>query len=204
MSPRFAAKSPKAPRTAEPGNSSAKSVKETKLTYRSGGKAVSIVPEERRFAIGILDAASATEIAETLGNLGRVDFSAKHGLALVECAPGTDPRILRERVEQLVEEGRLDFSAPVLRDPATGLAQILNDEITVRFSPKLALAQVRKLSAKHGLTIARRNEFVPNQFVLKLDKPRGLEALATATKLDREAMVDFAVPNFVSEFRKSA
>jgi len=170
--------------------------------YRSGGKNVSVVPEERRLALGVVDAASAAELEKTLGDLGRVEFSAKHGVALVEHAPGVDPRAVQEWAERLVEAGGIEFCAPVLRDAATGVVQILNDEITARFNPKLTLAAVRKLAAKHGLAIARQNEFVPQQFVLKMQKPRGLEALKTASDLDREEMVDFAAPNFVSEFRK--
>jgi hypothetical protein len=175
-----------------------------KLTYRAGGKDVSVVAEERRLAVGVSNAAAAAELQKSLGDLGRVEFSPSHGVALVECATGVDPRAVQELAERLVEAGRLEFCAPVLRDAATGLVQILNDEITVRFNPKLKLAAVRKLAAKHGLAIARQNEFVPHQFVLKVQKPRGLEALKTASNLDREAMVDFAVPNFVSEFHKHA
>jgi hypothetical protein len=44
------------------------------------------------------------------------------------------------------------------------------------------------------------NEFVPNQFVLKLDPAFGLGTLQRSDgSFDKDDNVDFATPNFISE-----
>ena len=58
------------------------------------------------------------------------------------------------------------------------------------------------LHREYGVTVARQNEFVPNQFILKAEQPSGLNALEIASKLDQADGVEFATPNFISEYRR--
>jgi|GEM_PF-6432651 len=172
------------------------------LSYRSGGKDRFVVPEARGFVAGFSAGASLADLKKAIGKRGRVEFSAAHEVAVVTCPPGGDPAEIQRSLKQLTREGTLKFWAPLLRDQETGSLQIPNDEITVRFNPKVKPAAVQKLAAAHGMTIARQNEFVKHQFVLKMEKPQGAAMLDAASDLDRETAVEFAAPNFLSEFRK--
>ena len=75
-------------------------------------------------------------------------------------------------------------------------------EVTVRFKRALPKKEREQVEEKFGFTIARQNEFVPNQFVVKVPISRGVDVLKVANDLDADDDVEFATPNFVSEHRR--
>ena len=92
-----------------------------------------------------------------------------------------------------------ELVTPVLRDRESDLRQILTDEVTVRFKSIQSAEKLKEVERKYGVSVARQNEFVPSQFVLKVDQPSGLRTLDVASALDEADDVQFASPNFVSE-----
>ena len=92
------------------------------------------------------------------------------------------------------------WASPLLRDLRSDLGEIMTDEITVRLRPGAEVdRRLQALLRRTDLVLARRNEFVPNQFVVRVDHPLGLEVLELAVSLDTRPDVEFATPNFVSE-----
>ena len=105
-----------------------------------------------------------------------------------------------QRLKELQGEGVVVWASPLLRDLQSDLGEILTDEITVRLRPGAEVdRRLQDLLRRTDLVLARRNEFVPNQFVLRVDHPLGLEVLELAVSLDTRPDVEFATPNFVSE-----
>ena len=170
-----------------------------RASYRSAARRVFVEPLANTIAVRYREGAR-DEIDKMLRPLGRVRSLDNQRLLIVE-SPGAQMRsAAMKRVLASVSQGNLEFATPVLRDPDSRLHQILTDEITVRFKkPAVPKSQLRSLEQKFGVKVARRNEFVLNQFTVKLDRPKGLDTLRMASKWDAEDEIEFASPNFLSE-----
>jgi hypothetical protein len=112
--------------------------------------------------------------------------------------PRERPAAWRE-LALLRDQGVIAWATPLVLDVESGLGQIVTDEITVRLRPGVAADRWLEKQARHGLVLDRPNEFVPNQFVLRVEGTFGLDTLQRATDLDKDDNVDFATPNFISE-----
>ena len=94
-------------------------------------------------------------------------------------------------------------SLPLLRDDASGHLRTVYKEIVVRFVPGLSAARRVKLLRARRLEVRRTNPYIPEQLVVAGSKV-GLDLLEPANALAAEDEVVFAVPNFVSEYRRTA
>jgi hypothetical protein len=106
------------------------------------------------------------------------------------------------RLRELLDQGLIEWASPLVLDATSGLEQIITDEITVRLKPGVSLERWLDSGSRKGLVLARRNEFVPSQCVLKVGQSFGLEPLVRVTGLDADADVQFATPNFLSEISR--
>ena len=92
---------------------------------------------------------------------------------------------------------------PLLRDSGSGRLRTVYKEIVIRFTLASTDAQRRKLLKAHRLTVQRSNQFVARQVVVK-GAHAGLDLLDPANALAATDDVEFAVPNFVTEYRRVA
>jgi hypothetical protein len=142
-------------------------------------------------------------VRRSLARFGTLRPLASGRVFLLSVDPTADRADLAAALSGLQTQGRIAFATPVLRDPESGLLQVLTDEITVRFCPSGGRpAQLKSFGRTYGVTISRRNPFVPNQFVVKVKDPSGLRTLEIARSLDRDGQVEFAAPNVISEIRR--
>jgi hypothetical protein len=107
-----------------------------------------------------------------------------------------------QKLQPLLDKEKIECVFPVLLDKESKLLQVLTDEITVRFKPTVDAKKRKQIEKEFGLTVARKNESVPNQFVVTAPGAEGLDTLKLANKLDAEDEVEFATPNFVSEHKR--
>src|SRR5262245_15831724 len=92
---------------------------------------------------------------------------------------------------------------PLLRDSTSGRLRTVYKEIVVRFTPKTSQAARKRLLKSCGLVVQRVNPYVVDQVVVKSDKV-GLDLLDPANTLAEQDEVVFAVPNFVTEYHRTA
>jgi subtilisin family serine protease len=93
------------------------------------------------------------------------------------------------------------------RDGRTKLLRCFYRELVIRFGRDVSEEKRRGHLADFALETVSINPFVPNQIVVRdpYDKRRGDELIGVANALaERDGDVILAVPNFVSEFRRSA
>ena len=140
-------------------------------------------------------------VMKRLSALGEVRLVEPQRLLVVQFPEAAKREAAQVQLQKWQEAGLIEFATPVLRDPESQLAQIVTDEISVRFKPDLAPERREEVERKYNLTVTRKNEFVPNQYVVKMDRTEGLKTLEVASQLDSEADVEFAVPNFISQHR---
>jgi hypothetical protein len=141
-------------------------------------------------------------VREELMVLGDVTPVESQRLLIVRLPDAAKRAAVMAKLKEWEQQGVIEFVTPVLRDPDSRLAQILTDEIIVRFKPDLPPEARETVERKYGVTIARQNEFVPNQYVVKVPEAKGLKTLEVASQLDSETEVEFAAPNFISQHRR--
>jgi len=141
-------------------------------------------------------------VAGALRQLGSVRHLEPHHLLLVELPDTEREAAAVRKLRAWHRDGQVDFFTPVLRDRQTRLLRILTDEITVRFKPNVPARRRASIQRKLGVNALRQNEFVPSQCVVKVSQPTGLNTLKVARALDQSPDVQFATPNYISEFRR--
>ena len=95
----------------------------------------------------------------------------------------------------------------VFREKKSGLLRMVHKEIVVRFAENTLIRTRKKIFEKMGVTARARNGFVRSQYVIKCKRKRkrtGSDLLDLAAALMDLEEVEFATPNFVSEYRRTA
>jgi len=169
--------------------------------YRQGKRKVYMEPLDNTIAVRYRESAEA-DVYEVLRSLGQVRLIESQRLLIVEFPDAAHRAAALKQLRPWLDEGVVEFVTPVLRDADSHLCQILTDEIAVRFKSALPAKRLKAVEQKYGVTIARQNEFVPNQFIVKVTQPEGLHTLEVASQLDAADEVEFATPNFISEHRR--
>ena len=171
------------------------------ISYRRGEKTVFVESLDDVWSVRYTESAKAA-VHSALSAFGRVREIANQRLFVVELADDVRRDDLLQSLRQLLNEGAVEFFAPVLRDPASDLRQILTDEINVRFKEVPSDKHLKAVEKKYGVRVARQNEFVPSQFIVKAPQSKGLDTLEIASQLDAADDIEFAAPNFISEHRR--
>jgi subtilisin family serine protease len=101
--------------------------------------------------------------------------------------------------------GRADvaFAFPVLFNPETATRLMLTDEIVVRLKPGLGIADISHLLSNHGLSFRERIRGTTQELVLGFEHAASAEPLETANALAESALLEWAEPNFVQEYRRT-
>jgi subtilisin family serine protease len=92
------------------------------------------------------------------------------------------------------------------RESKTGLIHVVYREVVVRFQPGTPVRTRNSLLQKHGFKVRRVNPFFRDQ-VIVYDPERkhtGEKLIEAANKLAETDEVEFAGPNFVSQYRRHA
>jgi len=169
-------------------------------SYRHGKNKVYLQPVED--VVAVRYASSKEELRKALASFGTVKDVEQQQLFMVQLRSSSDKQNILEEVQSFIDSGAAEAIVPVWRDEESQLLQVLTDEVTVRFKRVLPKKEREQVEKKFGFTIARQNEFVPNQFVVKVPISRGVDVLKVANELDADDDVEFAAPNFVSEHRR--
>lgn len=109
---------------------------------------------------------------------------------------------MRESIQSLENDDRVEFVAPVYREPQSGLRMVATDEITVRFKSGVSDEAIDRLNKETGVEIINKDRFAPNQYTLKVKDPK--ETFAIANKYHESDLTEFAEPNFFSEIKKAS
>ena len=169
-------------------------------SYKHGKNKVYLQPVED--VVAVRYASSKEELRKALGSFGTVNDNEQQQLFVVQLRSSADKQTVLSEVQSFIDSGAAEAIVPVWRDEESKLLQVLTDEVTVRFKRELPKKEREQVEKKFGFTIARQNEFVPNQFVVKVPISRGVDVLKVANELDADDEVEFAAPNFVTEHKR--
>lgn len=171
------------------------------LFYGHGKGKVYLKPVANTLAVRH-KASAREQVRKTLRSLGELSEIESQRLLVVHLPGGVKVEAALEKLKPLLDKEKIECVFPVLLDKESKLLQVLTDEITVRFKPSVDAKKRKQIEKEFGLTVARKNESVPNQFVVTAPGAEGLDTLKLANKLDAADEVEFATPNFVSEHRR--
>ena len=171
---------------------------------RRKGSRSALAPRPVPYQLAVRWAPGAeSRVRAALSPLGDVEPYKPARILILHRRPRTSRVSLAKTLDRLREQRSIEFVTPVLRDPAGTARQVLTDEITVRFKPDAAVRRtLASLRAEHGLQVARRNEFVRTQFIVRLPHTSGTRTLALARSLHRRDDVEFAAPNYITEIHR--
>jgi len=174
---------------------------------RSAARAVVSRPAKPRPVAGQLALRVAPRAAKrvhtALSALGRIEPYEPASLLILHKAAKVAGSAVDSAIETLVRDGLVEYVMPVLRDAGSGLRLIPTDEITVRFRPKAPVqGTLTDMRRTEGVSVARRNEFVPSQYTLRVARPSGTRTLDIAKRLEARDDVEFAAPNYISDIKR--
>ncbi|MGD2076741.1 MAG: S8 family serine peptidase [Chloroflexota bacterium] len=107
-----------------------------------------------------------------------------------------------QRFAQRLSQGEsIRYVTHTFRDPADDIHLVLMDEIIVRFKKGISQEQIEALNEALGMEIIAQNEYVPNQYLLRVGDPTAERTMALANDIHQNELVEWAVPNFVRETR---
>jgi subtilisin family serine protease len=97
-------------------------------------------------------------------------------------------------------------SPAVFEDEKTGLVRMVYKEIALRFAPRTSKKVREKILGRHGFQARSRNAWMGDQYIAVHESGGcvGQQLLEIANDWAEMDEIVFAVPNFVSEFRREA
>lgn len=148
-------------------------------------------------------AGQAERVRERLAAFGEVEDQPQARLLILHRSASVPASAVNKAQNALQTEKLVEFATPVLRDGDSGLRMVLTDEIVLRLKVGHATQRtLATLKAEHGLTIGRRNEFEPQQYIVKVPQTSGTCTIDVARSLDRRDDVEFASPNFLTDIKR--
>jgi len=180
------------PRSSRPGPASGASTRRQEAPRSLAGQlALRVAPR------------AGKRVHAALQALGSVEPYAPARMLILHKGAKVSDATVKSVVQGLLRDGLVQDVTPVLRDPRSGLRLIPTDEITVRFRPETPLqGTLTDVRRAEGVSVARRNEFVPSQYVLRVPQPSGKRTLDIARRLEARADVEFAAPNYISGIKR--
>jgi subtilisin family serine protease len=111
-------------------------------------------------------------------------------------------RAMPEAVDAML--GNAEPGPAVLREQDTGLVRTVHREIVVRFKPRVTERQRRRILREAKVEVRHDIERAPDQFVVADPERRvfGADLIPIANRLADLDEIEFATPNFVSEYRR--
>lgn len=158
-----------------------------------------VVPDEIavRYAAG-----RARAVTRALSPFGRLSPYPRQRIVILHRRSRAAAARVRAALAALKQAGDVELVMPVVVDPVSGMRQVLTDEIVLRLKPGRAARALAALEAEHGVTVSRRNEFDPAQYIVKVPKASGTKTLEVARSLGRSADVAFASPNLLTQIKR--
>lgn len=179
-----------------------RSVRSRSASSTGGRRPATPQPLAGQLAVRVTPKATK-RVHAALSTLGHVEPYDPAGLLILHKAPKVAGAAVNSVLESLLDQGLVQYVTPVLRAPRSGLRLIPTDEITVRFRPEAPVqGTLTEMRRTEGVSVARRNEFVPSQYILKVPRPSGKRTLDIARRLDARDDVEFAAPNYISDIKR--
>jgi len=157
---------------------------EVVIRLKTGAEAVPDLPESAR-----LDSEIVTE-----GRTFRV----------VSAGSDDSGKALGSVVTQLRASDAVEVVAAVFVHPGTRMRMLATDEVVVKLRPSGTRLELTGRASALGMTVDRALWGTTDEFVLRLNDPKNGDTLEKARLLHESGAYQFAEPNFIRQYKKSA
>jgi hypothetical protein len=141
----------------------------------------------------------ASKVKRELRRFGHLAVHVEDNLMVLTPSDSASTDLIQQYLDELLRDGVMSFVTPVLTDRHRKLKQILTNEIIVRFRRVPTKKTLRGIQVRFGVMNVEQNEFVPRQYLMKVNAQRGNDVLKMTRAFNRTKSVEFATPNYFAE-----
>lgn len=176
------------------------------FVYSARREKIELTPVPGLVAVRFSDAKAAVAASGIVN--AATDGARGGGYGNVAIVPGPDAQDQPVAALHAILPPKLAGGAqrtfPVLKEERSGLRLVATEQITVRFTPRASAKQRNRVLADCELAILAPSPFLARQYlVVPVSLKSGYRTLDLANQLSGfEDLVEFATPNFLTEFRK--
>lgn len=129
----------------------------------------------------------------------------KYNIALVSRPPSERAGARNDFSNAVAADENVEFVSRAYREGETGSFMVVTDEINVRFKKGVDQQTIDRMISDNDLAIVESgDEFSPGEYLVKIMDTNGDKTIDIANKLASLPEVEFAEPNFITEFKKLA
>jgi len=106
---------------------------------------------------------------------------------------------LQQMIDRLKEEVSVELVCPVYIDKETGKELLVADELIVKLKDEVSEEELWQMNSLHNVILVRRLRGTSNQYILRVNDPKGHSVLEIAEVYYGTGIVEWAEPNFIFE-----
>jgi subtilisin family serine protease len=180
--------------------------------YWHEGRRIELQRSTREIAVGFPADTPQARVEATVRALSRIDAgrarrTAPRGgkeLWVFPLASGSAPSAFEQSLAAVRGQADVEYAYPVLFNPETQSRLMVTDDVVVKLKPGRSLADLASAMRSAGLVERRRIDYAADQFILRIERRHSTSALAAAQALQESGLVEWAQPDFVQQYRKTA
>lgn len=171
--------------------------------YFSGGQKVPVTIAQDRVAVRLTrggSIATLNSLATKFSELASADNAEEFIPERVFLMPVSDTMTLdqlRLLAFDIADEPDVLQAGLVIISSDSAKPMVLTDEFIVKFATGTTQQQIKALNQSHAVEIVRQNRYSPNEYLLKVTRASGRNALDMAAEYAQHANAEFAHPNFI-------
>lgn len=181
-----------------------------KHSFTFGNKKIELKPVEDVVVVAYKKSASNAAINSRISSkreskLPGVTIKAfpKYKIALVTRPPFEPHKSIMAFSKSMSKDRNVSFVSKAYREALTGSLMIVTDEINIQFK-NIDQPTIEKIISDNDLSVVQKeSEISSGQYLVKVKTSNQDKVLEKAHALNKLKEVEFAEPNFLSEFRKS-
>jgi subtilisin family serine protease len=176
--------------------------------YYYKGQRIPLVRSRTEVVVRLRPGAAAGALADELPEAAAIGQEIRtEGRTFRVVSTGSDDgsgNALASIREQLQSSAAVEIVAGVFHHPENGMRMLATDEIVVKLRPGGTKGELVERAATLGLTIDRALWGTTDEFVLRLNDPKGDDALLKAQRLNEANAVAWAEPHFIRKYTRFA
>ncbi|MCB0284448.1 MAG: S8 family serine peptidase [Calditrichaeota bacterium] len=171
-----------------------------KVMLNPSGNYQAVKMDADQISMDQVNAFSAKIDTSQIGQVEQSPLLAKYGIILIKLKKTISPQKVNSAMTQIKKMDNVKDENPVYS--MDGIDQVLINEFAVQFKAEVTEADVSKILDQVKAEIVKKNEKIPNRYMIKFSGTAVREALQKTNELSSNPAVEFAEPNFIRIYPK--
>lgn len=181
--------------------------------FTAGDKKITLRPVDDVVVVRYKKSLGDTGVQELISSkpLARIEgvnikTYPKYNIALVTRPPAENAATRENFSSEVGDDENIEFISRAYREVETGSLMVVTDEINIKFKKGITKESINELITSKKLSIIEGDEegteLTSNPYLVKVKDANGDNTVDTANALSSLPEVEYAEPNFVTEFKK--